>query len=65
MNFGQNKMDDCRAICEDVCAAATCHNSGNWPFLLTKAFYVMSATYRQARQFDQADEYMERSCEVR
>lgn len=63
MNFGQNKMDDCQAICQEICAAATCHNSGNWPFLLTKAFYIMSAIYRQARQFDQADEYMERSCE--
>lgn len=63
MNFGQNKMDDCQAICEDVCDYLTRHNSGNWPFLLTKAFYIISAIYRQAGQFDKADEYMEWSCE--
>ena len=65
MNFGQNKMDDCQAICQDVCDYLTRHNSGNWPFLLTKAFYIISAIYRQAGQFDKADEYMEWSCEVR
>ena len=62
--FGQNKMDDCLATCWDVCARATRHNSGNWPFLLTKAFYIISAVYRQAKEFGKANEYMEKSSEV-
>jgi len=61
--FGQNKMDDCLATCWDVCARATRHNSGNWPFLLTKAFYIISAVYRQAKEFGKANEYMEKSSE--
>lgn len=65
MQFGQNKMDDCMATCRDVCARATRYNSGNWPFLQTKAFYIMSAVYRQAKDFDLANEYMEYSTEVR
>lgn len=64
MQFGQNKMEDCVATCRDVCARATHHNSGNWPFLQTKAFYIISAVYRQAKQFDLANEYMENSTEV-
>ncbi|XP_068691646.1 uncharacterized protein [Montipora foliosa] len=63
MNFGQNKMDDCLATCQDVCADATRHNSGNWPFLQAKACYIISAVYRQAKQFDVANEYMEKSSE--
>lgn len=65
MQFGQNKMDDCMATCRGVCARATRLNSGNWPFLQTKAFYIMSAVYRQAKDFDLANEYMEYSTEVR
>ena len=64
MQFGQNKMDDCMATCRDVCARATRHNSGNWPFLQTKAFYILSAVFRQAKNFDLANEYMEYSTEV-
>ena len=64
MNFGQNKMDDCLATCQAVCARATRHNSGNWPFLQAKACYIISAVYRQAKQFDVANEYMEKSSEV-
>ncbi|XP_020612936.1 uncharacterized protein LOC110051255 isoform X1 [Orbicella faveolata] len=63
MQFGQNKMDDCMATCRGVCARATRLNSGNWPFLQTKAFYIMSAVYRQAKDFDLANEYMEYSTE--
>ena len=62
--FGQNKMEDCLAACRDVCARATRHNSGNWPFLTAKAFYIISAVYRQAKEFEQAKEYMEKSSEV-
>ena len=57
-------MDDCLATCWDVCARATRHNSGNWPFILTKAFYIISAVYRQAKDFETANEYMEKSSEV-
>ena len=64
VDFGQNKMDDCLAKCWEVQAQAMRHNSGNWPFLLTKAFYIISAVYRKAKEFDKADEYMERSSEV-
>ncbi|XP_068741172.1 uncharacterized protein [Montipora capricornis] len=63
MNFGQNKMDDCLATCQYVCARATRHNSGNWPFLQAKAYYIISAVYRQAEDFDLANEYMEKSSE--
>jgi len=63
MQFGQNKMDDCMATCRGVCARATRLNSGNWPFLQTKAFYIMSAVYRQGKDFDLANEYMEYSIE--
>lgn len=64
MQFAQNKMEDCVATCRDVCARSTRHNSGNWPFLQTKAFYIISAVYRQAKEFDFAKEYMENSTEV-
>ena len=64
MQFGQNKMDDCMTTCRDVCARATRYNSGNWPFLQTKAFYILSAVYRQAKEFDLANEYMAYSTEV-
>lgn len=62
--FGQNKMEDCLAACRDVCARAMRHNSGNWLFLTAKAFYIISAVHRQAREFEQAKEYMEKSSEV-
>ena len=64
VDFGQNKMEDCLAKCWEVQAQAMHHNSGNWPFLLTKAFYIISAVYRKAKEFDKAEEYMERSSEV-
>ena len=64
MQFAQNNMVDCLAICREVIARATQHNSGNWPFLLTKAFYIISAIHRQAENFALADEYMENSTEV-
>ena len=54
--FGQNKMDDCLAKCWDVCAR---NHSGIWPFILTKALYIIWAVYRQAKEFDQANEYMD------
>ena len=57
-------MEDCLATCRDVCEHATRLNSGNWPFLLAKAFYIISAVYRQAKEFDKANEYMEKSTEV-
>ena len=31
---------------------------------MTKAFYIISAVYRQRKEFDKADEFMERSSEV-
>ena len=62
--YGQNKMEDCLAKCWEVQAQAMHHNSGNWPFLLTKAFFIISAVYRKAKEFDKAEEYMERSSEV-
>ena len=64
MQFAQNNMDDCLAICRDVAARANRLNSGNWPFLLTKAFYIISAIHRQAEYFDLSAEYMENSTEV-
>ena len=64
MQFAQNNMVDCLAICREVIARATQHNSGNRPFLLTKAFYIISAIHRQAENFALADEYMENSTEV-
>ena len=65
MQFAQNKMDDCLAICRDVAARANRSNSGNWPFLMTKAYYIISAIHRQAENFDLSAEYMENSTEVR
>ena len=38
----------------------THHNSGNWPYILTKAFYIISAIYRQVKEFDQANEYIKK-----
>ena len=58
-------MDDCLAICRDVDARANRSNSGNWPFLMTKAYYIISAIHRQAENFDLSAEYMENSTEVR
>ena len=57
-------MEDCLEKCWEVHARAMRHNSGNWPFLMTKAFYIISAVYRQRKEFDKADEFMERSSEV-
>ena len=39
------------------------HNSGSWPPILTKAFYIILTVYRQAKEFDQTNEYMEKSSE--
>ena len=61
----QNRNQDCLAKCRDVCERATHLNSGNWPFLLTRAFYIISAVYRQTKEFDLANEYMEKSSEVK
>ena len=61
----QNRKEDCLAKCRDVCERATHLNSGNWPFLLTRAFYIISAVYRQTKEFDLANEYMEKSSEVK
>lgn len=63
IQFAQNKMDDCLAICRDVAARANRSNSGNWPFLMTKAYYIISAIHRQAENFDLSAEYMENSTE--
>ena len=52
------------ATCWDVCARVTRHNSGNWLFILTKLFYMISIVYRQEKEFDQANKYMEISYEV-
>ena len=57
-------MEDCLEKCWEVHARAMLHNSGNWPFLMTKAFYIISAVYRQRKEFDKAEEFMERSSEV-
>lgn len=59
----QNRKEDCLAKCRDVCERATHLNSGNWPFLLTRAFYIISAVYRQTKEFDLANEYMDKSSE--
>lgn len=61
----QNRKEDCLAKCRDVCERATHLNSGNWPFLLTRAFYIISAVYRQTKEFDLANEYMDKSSEVK
>lgn len=60
----QNRREDCLATCRDVCDRANRLNSGNWPFLLTRALYITSAVHRQAKEFDKANEYMEKSSEV-
>ena len=57
-------MENCLEKCWEVHARAVRHNSGNWPFLMTKAFYIISAMYRQRKEFDKADEFLERSSEV-
>ena len=57
-------MENCLEKCWEVRARVMRHNSGNWPFLMTKAFYIISAMYRQRKEFDKADEFLERSSEV-
>lgn len=52
----QNRREDCLATCRDVCDRANRLNSGNWPFLLTRALYITSAVHRQAKEFDKANE---------
>ena len=47
-----------------VVTHATRYNSGNWPSIPTKAFCIISAVYRRAKEFNQANENIERSSEV-
>jgi len=61
--YTQDRKEDCLATCRDVCERASRLNSGNWPFLLTRAFYIISALYRQTKEFDLAKEYIEKSSE--
>ena len=57
-------MDDCQVSCWDVWARAKRHNSGNWPFIFPKSFYIISAAYRQEKKFDQANECMKKSAKI-
>ena len=62
--FGLNKLDECLAICKDVCEKAKDICSDNEPFLQAKAFYISSAVYRQKGEFDMADKLMDLCIQV-
>ena len=62
--FGLNNLDECLAICKDVCEKAKDSCSDNEPFLQTKALYISSAVYRQKGQFDMADKLMDLCIQV-
>ncbi len=58
-------MVECLTICQNVCRLAEEQFSENLPFILGKAFYVMSAVHRQQNEFELAGKCMDWSTEVK
>ena len=62
--YGQDKMDECLAICQRVCDRAKKCFIENLQFILGKAFYVMSGVHRQRNEFELGKQYLDWSTEV-
>ena len=62
--YGQGWMDECLTICQSVCDEAKECCIENLPFILGKAFYIMSGVYRQRNEFELAKNFMDWSTEV-
>lgn len=64
MLFGKHQMDDCIRTAAEVINEIRDRNIANGPFLMAKAHYIISAVYRQKKNFEMAQKHMEESTEV-